>query len=320
MRRIGFSMVLALVGACAPLLLPQSIAAADVLGPSQPQPTSTPECDPARVDPVVALEFQPRIARAGQAVSARVEFRNYNAYAVELLLSQPGYGTRFYDWTGSYQSTVVLQIPAPEAQGDWSAYVRSRGEGMMCSNGHYWFEYRTVESQRPVTLTVSGSTLWLPFAQEDSASLADRYLFVERWLTSDFGPGCEPIHIDRFGYRFVPASGYLRVWSADTLRLEESDFGYYGAGTQMSGMGAGEGSGLSRMVNLPFKGDDLVIVSADEWGAIAVDFEGETIDLAPGSERRWQSVESDYPPCVVTTTHRISNFGYQDRSKIDYRY
>jgi hypothetical protein len=151
-----------------------------------------------------------------------------------------------------------------------------------------------------------------------SPPTANLYLFVERWLTSDLGPGCQPTHVDGPVYGFAPASGRLHVWNEETPRLEETDLGYYGAGIQLSGMGSGGGSGLTRIVNLTFKQDDVEIVSADQWGTIAIRLGAETIDLAPGSERRWQTVESDDPPCVITTTHRISNFGFQDRAKIEY--
>ena len=95
------SIVLALAAASAAVLFTQSTGAARVAGPSQPEPTPTPGCDPALIDPTVALAFAPSAARSGQSVTARATFRNLSAYAVELFLSMPGQRTVFHNWSGT---------------------------------------------------------------------------------------------------------------------------------------------------------------------------------------------------------------------------
>jgi hypothetical protein len=48
-------------------------------------------------------------------------------------------------------------------------------------------------------------------------------------------------------------------------------------------------------------------------------YAGERLELAAGDSRQWRTVGSwREPECVVTSTVRITNFGYQDRAKVEY--
>jgi hypothetical protein len=148
-----------------------------------------------------------------------------------------------------------------------------------------------------------------------------RYLLVERWEDRERGPGCTPLLIDVPTSRFDPVSGELHLWPRYGWNpaLEPSDVGYFASGARVSGRGGGEASGLSRMVELPFDARDIRVTSVDRDGAIVATHEGVTLDLVAGGAHRWQSVSpGDGPRCVITMTGRLTNYGYQDRSKIVY--
>lgn len=148
-------------------------------------------------------------------------------------------------------------------------------------------------------------------------SAADRYLFVEKWDSQERGPGCPFMFVDFPMYSFSPGSGVL--WASDQPHLEPSDVGYYGSGGSLTGRGSGAASRLARIEALPFDAPDLAVQSVSDIGGVTVAYGTETFDLAPGAERRWQySHEREQPGCVITTTLRITNFGYQDRAKIQY--
>jgi hypothetical protein len=120
-------------------------------------------------------------------------------------------------------------------------------------------------------------------------------------------------------YSFNAETGELSVWMGNPL-LEPTDIGYVGCGTSLSGQGSGIGSGLSNYDALPFERCGIELRTIEETGAVVVHRDGEDIDLAPGGEWSVTSVggESGRPDCVITTTQRITNFGFQDRAKITY--
>ena len=119
-------------------------------------------------------------------------------------------------------------------------------------------------------------------------------------------------------YQFSPASGVLVV--QDQERLQPADVGYFGTSYNIIGRGACKWGLLGRIKALPY--DEvrrLTLWSVSEVGEVTVFYRAETFSLAPGAERRWQySGEREQPGCIITTTLGITNYGYQDRAKIDY--
>jgi len=129
------------------------------------------------------------------------------------------------------------------------------------------------------------------------------------------------LYIDFPTYRFDPVTGELHLWPrlGWNPALEASDVGYFASGARVSGRGGGEASGLSRTVELPFDARDIRVASVDRDGAIVATHEDVYLDLVAGATHRWRSVSrGDDPSCVITTTGRLTNYGYQDRSKIVY--
>jgi hypothetical protein len=148
-----------------------------------------------------------------------------------------------------------------------------------------------------------------------------RYLLVERWTDAEYGPGCPRMFIDFPTYWFNASTGVLGIWASMNPRLEPGDVGYYASGTDATGMVSGTASGLLRIESLPaaFDDDRVSIASVDDSGAAVLTYAGEELGLAAGGSRQWRTVDSwREPECVVTNTVRITNFGYQDRAKVEY--
>jgi len=102
--------------------------------------------------------------------------------------------------------------------------------------------------------------------------------------------------------------------------LDDDDIGYIGSDLSLHGAGCGASSGLSTVQSLPFSPDGTTTLHhVDETGATILEREGETIALDAGEA--WVSDEETtipYAGCVVTTTHHITNYAFQDRDKIIY--
>lgn len=92
--------------------------------------------------------------------------------------------------------------------------------------------------------------------------------------------------------------------------LADDDIGYWGSGQSLSGGGHGTCSGLTR----------IQLQYVDEAGTITVQRGNETIVLE--AYEAWLSDEEteiwDWmgEDCVVTSTHRMTNYAFQDRDKI----
>jgi hypothetical protein len=152
---------------------------------------------------------------------------------------------------------------------------------------------------------------------------SEPYLLIESWHHRNHGPGCERWIADFDTFEFDRDTGELVVvtlWGTGE-ELEADDIGYFGCGARYSGNCMGASSTIAGFRDLPYSppycGTDLKALSGD--GHVVMHREGEDISLHAGQE--WVSdveVVSPEPGCTVTVTHRISNHGYQDRSKIKY--
>ena len=104
--------------------------------------------------------------------------------------------------------------------------------------------------------------------------------------------------------------------------LDDDDIGYIGSGESLDGLCGGVCSQLIRIQSCPVTEDGITLRYADETGTVTLEREGEEIVLGAGEA--WVSDEEvevwDWmdPGCVVTSTHRITNYAFQERDKIEF--
>ena len=154
-------------------------------------------------------------------------------------------------------------------------------------------------------------------------TLKTRYLFVETWTHQHGDENCgPPIFIDFPTYSFHPPSGVLNVYYGNPV-LEKDDVGYVGSGDSLSGgLGGGASSYLTTFETCPFTRSEIVLRAFDATGTVFLERAGEAITLTAGTEWISRTVAAYKDPvtrgCVVTTTHRITNYAFQERDTIEY--
>jgi hypothetical protein len=177
-----------------------------------------------------------------------------------------------------------------------------------------------------------------------NTTLGSRYLFIQYW-NSVAGTGTLPgLAIDFPDYRFDPKNGTLSSFVPDRpITLASTAWGFIGHGTSRSGAaGTGAVSSLDSIDRVPyainvgmFTGSvnlqampnpeetqpvGLTILSVAEDGTIAIELGDQSLTLAPGQS--WsQSVEADVKEGQykghLTMTSTLTNYGWQDRAKIN---
>ena len=171
---------------------------------------------------------------------------------------------------------------------------------------------------------------YLPFVYGNSPLIVQvpegEYLLVEHWTHHVLGVNCAGLCIDFPTYDFDPQSGKLTIYAAHppepALVLDDDDVGYIGRGTSMGGVGCGASSGLTKVEQLPLSEDDLTLHYVDEAGSVTLEHKGEALALGP--DEVWASAEEieswDWlgAGCVVTSTHYITNYAFQDRDEITF--
>lgn len=150
------------------------------------------------------------------------------------------------------------------------------------------------------------------------------YLFVEYWTHSVLGVDCAGLCIDFPTYDFDPQSGKLTVYTAyypePAPMLGDDDIGYIGRGISLGGVGCGASSNLTRIQQCPLSEDGMKLRDVDETGTIDLKHKGEVVVLE--ADEVWVSDEETEiwewlgAECVVTSTHYITNYAFQDRNKI----
>jgi hypothetical protein len=188
------------------------------------------------------------------------------------------------------------------------------------------------ESWRSLSSTIRATGTWTPTWQihfplvpRDFPLVVQvpegQYLFVEYWTRSVLGADCPGLCIDFPTYYFDPQSGELAVY-VPLSALDDDDVGYVGSGHSLGGMGCGASSGLTKIRWCPFPQDDITLRYVDETGTITLERESKVIVLGAGEA--WVSDEEPETwdwlgtKCVVTSTHYIANYAFQDRNKIVY--
>jgi hypothetical protein len=186
----------------------------------------------------------------------------------------------------------------------------------------------------PATFKVTGTLslshrVYLPFANKNFPIPIQipegKYLLVEYWTHRVLGANCPGLCIDFPTYYFDPQSGELALYTIGTpdpaLMLGDDDVGYAGSGVSHGGTGCGASSDLTRVAYCPFAQGSTTLRYVDESGTVTLERKGQVIVLGAGEtwvseeeiEEWW---EGSIPPCVVTSTHRITNYAFQDRDKI----
>lgn len=174
------------------------------------------------------------------------------------------------------------------------------------------FEYYSTPNTMSETLVMTRH-VYLPLISRQTATLT-KYLFVESWMDFYQSASCPRNIVEFPGYYFDPQEGRLIVYGGEP-KLSEKDLGYWGDGLS----GVGMFSYLTTFETLPVThGVTLQSVAPD--GTIVLTGTEGTIVLAPNGEWITQTVSIEgNEDCVVTRTRRITNYAFQDRSKITYR-
>jgi hypothetical protein len=173
---------------------------------------------------------------------------------------------------------------------------------------------------------------------------SDKYLFIQYW-NKVAGTGTLPaLAIDFPDYGFDPKTGTLSPFNPNrSITLASTALGFIGHGTSRSGdAGTGAVSSLDTIDQLPYSIDvgmftgsvnlqagpnmeetkpvGLKVLSVAEDGTISIELDNQTITLAPGQS--WtQTVEAGVNEGqykgLLTMTSTLTNYGWQDRSKIN---
>ena len=181
------------------------------------------------------------------------------------------------------------------------------------------------------TLTLAHQ-VYLPLAYSNFPPLVQmpegKYLFVEYWTYSVLGVGCAGLCIDFPTYDFNPQSGVLTIYTTyppeSAVVLDDDEIGYIGSGESLGGVGGGANSSLTKIQQYPVSKTDITLHYAGETGTITLERRGETVILE--ADEGWVSDKESETwdwlgaECVVTSTHYITNYGFQDRDKIAYSY
>jgi len=190
--------------------------------------------------------------------------------------------------------------------------------------------YAVQELMSPTSTLILSFTTYLPMVSRApvplTQTLQSHYLWVENWLQVEEGENCQSPCIDFSIYYFDPASGVLRVYRAfPAFILEADDIGFIGQGVGVSSIdGCGGASNrLYKFQEMPFALDTMTLHTVSLTGTVKIEYEGELVSLQPNeawlvSQTVSETTTSDGLPCVFTTTHRITNYAFQERDKIVY--
>jgi hypothetical protein len=186
----------------------------------------------------------------------------------------------------------------------------------------------------PATFKLTGTLslshrVYLPFANKNFPIPVHipegKYLLVEYWTHRVLGTHCPGLCIDFPTYYFDSQSGELSLYTIGApdpaLVLGDDDVGYAGSGVSHGGTGCGASSNLTRVAHCPFAQGSTTLRYVDESGTVTLEREGQVIVLGTGEtwvgeeeiEEWW---EGSIPQCIVTSTHRITNYAFQERDKI----
>ena len=210
-------------------------------------------------------------------------------------------------------------------------FLSNDGQGRAHSDTMVHPPAQSPSTIRTAETLIPTSQVYLPFVYRNFSPVIQgpegEYLLVEYWTHSVLGVNCEGLCIDFPTYSFDSQSGVLTIDLPDpALVLADDEIGYVGSGESLGGVGCGAFSDLSKIRQCPLTvygaGADVTLRHVDGAGAITLEREGEVITLGPGEA--WVSAEEievwdwNGEGCVVTRTHYITNYAFQDRDGIIY--
>ncbi|MCB0163712.1 MAG: hypothetical protein KDI79_05770 [Anaerolineae bacterium] len=174
----------------------------------------------------------------------------------------------------------------------------------------------------PTIEIMATQNIYLPLVQKISPplneTLKEKYLLVEHWTTEEWSSGCPGLIIDFPTYYFDTQTGDLFITVNPVLM--STNMGYMGYGTSLTGASGGINSNLARFEAAPYTVSDTTLHAVTASGQITMTHKNEAIVLLPGTN--WVSppiIDSGamgIPECVITATHRLTNYGFQERSRI----
>jgi len=162
--------------------------------------------------------------------------------------------------------------------------------------------------------------------KEEYRPSVDQYLFLEQntSISGELVSGPEPpeLQIDFPTYDFNKETGILE--GIITFTIDDNLKMIYGSGTCLSGTaGGGCGTGLTGINRVPFESYNFELLKMDEAGNVVFKYKGGLYDLKAGEEWTNQTsnldtmtIGNELSISAITTTETISNFGFQNKSKI----
>ena len=160
----------------------------------------------------------------------------------------------------------------------------------------------------------------------DETDGTDNYLFVEHLVLTDgelvSGPERPSLMIDFPTYYFVADSGVLR--GVINFKINDDLQIVLGSGSCLSGQaGGGCGTGLNGITSIPYKKGNFELLKLDENGKIIFEYKGEAYSLNAGEDWKLETsfndtamVNGEKSIVKKTVIDRISNLGFQEKSKI----
>ncbi len=166
-------------------------------------------------------------------------------------------------------------------------------------------------------------SLYLPLVGKNWQSLTEtlktKYVFVETHTVVDYDEKCGLAAVNSLPiFSFNPYDGILTVYSTSPFhKLEPDDMGYLGQWVAGGGYYA---NNLQKFHAVPFSADGLTLNTVQDDGTVSLEYLTTTITLAPQMEwlTRTVSQRPGTPTCIFTRTERITNYAFQERSKIVY--
>lgn len=162
--------------------------------------------------------------------------------------------------------------------------------------------------------------------KEESDPSLRQYLFLEQHLSvsGELVSGSElpAIQIDFPTYTFNQETGELT--GVIDFSIDNNLKMIYGSGTSLSGTaGAGVATGLSGVYEIPYERGSFELLKLDDDGNVVFMYKDDVHSLKSGEIWTYETevydtltVDNQVSISKITSTDRITNFGFQDKNNI----